>query len=182
MPNSNANAPDPTTKAKVTDSGPVAKELACWLRAIRLGWTQSVKGEQENWTQKEKYRFRLKYALSGSFTWIIGTTVFLLGDPRFLGLIDSGVTTAFAIPVFLVFAACVGFLVAFSDRGAGPVRLFLDGMLLPTVTIAIIALSVQRIEPTRVEPPESSNGSPPITLQPEPENASEPENADETPD
>ena len=165
-----SNAPDPA-KAAATGSGPVAKEFACWLKAIRVGWTQSVKDEQKDWTEKKKYRFRLKYALSGSFTWMIGTTVFVLGgDPRFLNLTEFGVTTAFAIPVFLVFSAWVGLLVAFSDRGAGPVRFFLDGLLLPTVTIAIIALSVQRIASTRVERPES----PPVTLPTEPEDADEP--------
>lgn len=177
MPNS--SAPEPITKAVATDSGPVAKELACWLKAIRTGWTQSVKDQQQNWSPKRRYRFRLGYALSGSITWAIGVAVFLF-DPSFLGIIDIGVATAFAVPVLLVFAAWFGFLVAFSDRGAGPVRLFLDGMLLPTVALAIISLSVQRIRSSQVDPPASSESTsvtpPSVTLQPEPENA------DETPD
>lgn len=177
-------------KAAATDSGPVAKELACWLKAIRLGWTQSVKDEQESWTEKDRRRFRLKYALSGSLTWVIGTAALVLGDPRFLNLISIGLLSAFIGLVLILFAAWVGWLVAFADRSAGPVRLFLDGLLLPTATVAIIALSALRIQSARVESPrqgalrfsldaESSNGSPPVTLQPEQENAEPPENAPE---
>ena len=163
-------------KAAATDSGPVAKELACWLKAIRLGWTQSVKDEQESWTEKDRRRFRLKYALSGSLTWVIGTAALVLGDPRFFNLINIGLLSAFAGLVLLLFTAWVGWLVAFADRSAGPVRLYLDGLLLPTATVAIIALSALRIQSARVEPPESSL---PVTLQPEQENAEPPENAPE---
>jgi len=187
---SESNAPDPVIKAAATDSGPIAKELACWLNKIRTGWTQSVEDTQRGWTDGKKHCFRLVYALSGSFTWLVGTTVLVLGDPRFLNLINIQLLTAFAAPVLILFAAWLGWLVAFADRGAGPIRLFLDGILLPTATITLIALSAQRIQTPPAETPESSNAPPSVTLQPpeppeddsEPENAPEPENPDDTTD
>ena len=168
----NSNAPDTATKAAAaTDRGPVAQEFALWLQAIRLGWTQSVRDKQGHLTDKQKHRYRLKYALSGSFTWLIGTIVLVLGDPRFFNLINMDLISIFAALLLIFFASWLGWLVAFVDRGAGPIRLFLDGLLLPAATIAIIAVSAQRIPSGEVERPAST-----IILQPESENA------DDTPD
>ena len=58
-----------------------------------------------------------------------------LGDPRFLSFVDNDLGTAFVVPVLIIlvliiFALWIGWLVAYADRKAGPVRLFLNGLLL----------------------------------------------------
>lgn len=47
--------------------------------------------------------------------------------------------------VMSFFSLWFGWLVAFSERKAGPVRLFLDGLLLPTATVSIIAFAMKWI-------------------------------------
>ena len=166
----NSDGPAPATK--VAASGPVAQELAEWLKAIRVGWTQSLGKEHEEWTDERKHRFRLMYALSGSVAWLGGTAVLVLGDPRFVNFLYSDLMTALAMPVAMLFAFWTGWLVAFADRKAGPIRLFLDGLLLPTATIAIVALSAQRIQSARLESAVSSESTP-VTLRPLESNGTE---------
>lgn len=162
----NSSAPeDPTTNVAASVGGPVARELAEWLKVIRDGWTQSHGLKQENWTDKQKRRFRLKCALSGSITWLCGTAILVLADPRFLGFVDSDWPTTLVALVLLIFAGWIGWLVAYADRKAGPVRLFLDGLLLPAVTIAVVGLSAQWFESARHEPAAPSKSTP-VTLQP----------------
>lgn len=64
------------------------------------------------------------------------------------------------------FSLWFGWLVASSERKAGPVRLFLDGLLLPTVTVSIIAFAMGRI----VQIPGDSSQSSTITLPQESDN------------
>ena len=140
----------------------MARELAKWLKVIRKGWTQSSGLKQEGWTDKKKRCFRFRCALSGSITWLGGTAILVLGDPRFLyfiNFIDSGWATVFVVLVLMIFALWIGWLVAYADRKAGPVRLFLDGLLLPAVTIAVVGLSTKWIESARLEPAASSEST-----------------------
>ena len=159
----NNNAQEHAAKT-ASDSGPVARELAEWLKAFRVGWTQSLGLKHEKWTDKQKLRFRLMYALSGSFTWVGGTVLIVLGDPLFANIftLTNEPVTAFALLVAMLFALWTGWLVAFADRKAGPIRLFLDGLLLPTATVALLGLSAQRIQPVIT----SRLPMPPVTLRP----------------
>ena len=165
MTNSSAQENPATKRRAASVGGPVARELAKWLELVREGWTQSSGLNQENWSDKKKRCFRLGCALSGSIAWLGGTAMLVLGDPRFLGFVDSGWPTVFLVVVLMIFALWIGWLVAYADRKAGPVRLFLDGLLLPAVTIAVISLSSQWIESARFEPKASSESTG-VKLQP----------------
>ena len=157
-------------------SGPVAQEFAEWLKAIRQGWTQSLKKPPTAWHQK-----RLMYACAGSFTWFSGTvTLLVLGDPRFLNFATGGLVSLYGVLGIVLLSFWFGWLVAFVDRNAGPIRLFLDGILLPTATLAIISLSAQKIRSIPAEPP-ASNGSAPISLGPSDAVSDEPRSRGESP-
>lgn len=136
-------------------SGPVAQEFAEWLKATRQGWTQSLKTPPAKWGHKQ----RLVYACAGSFTWFGGTAFLLvLSDPRFLNFAMGGLVSALGVSFIVLLSFWFGWLVAFVDRKAGPIRLFLDGVLLPAATLAVISLSARRIRPAQVE-------SGPVSLQ-----------------
>lgn len=161
--------PTPTA----TSSGPIAQEIAEWLHAIRKGWTQSV-------DEPLPCGWRRFYAIAGSSTWLVGFMLVLSArDPRFVNFISAdviSVTCTFILPGLT--SLWFGWLVAYAERRSGPVRLFLDGLLLPAATVTIIGLSVGQISPvreerrvssespqdTRSEGPEESNQSQPATL------------------
>ena len=166
-----------------TPSGPIAREFAEWLRAIRKGWTQSV-------DEPLSCRWRRFYAIAGSSTWLVGFMLVLSArDPRFVNFISANVISVTCAFILLGLTSLwFGWLVAFAERRSGPVRLFLDGLLLPAATVTIIGLSVGQISPvreerrassespqdTRSEGPEESS-QPPVTfpeIQPEPSESS----------
>jgi len=127
----------------------VKQELAEWLRALRLGWTQSLEEPLEQWV-------RLFIAGAGTFTWLVGVVLFAaVGDPRFANFVVGGVTSGAVFTVLSIFVPLVslwfGWLIAFVPRRSGPIRLFLDGLLLPTATLAVIAVSMGRMPSTPME-------------------------------
>ena len=134
---------------------PIAREFAKWLRKIRSGWTAS---------NPEPLPFPLRrfYASVGSFTWMIGFVFAVTGNPTLANIHSVGVTLDVfgVLGVMSVVSLWFGWLVAFSDRKASPVRLFLDGLLLPTATVSIIAFAMGRI----VQIPDDSSQSPGITF------------------
>ena len=78
----------------------------------------------------------------------MGSFIFTIrAHPTLANLQNAGVTlNLFGVLVVIgVFSLWFGWLVAFSERKAGPVRLFLDGLLLPTVTVSIIAFAMEQI-------------------------------------
>lgn len=131
-------------------SGPIARELAEWLRAIRSGWTESV---------PEPFSIGLRrfYACAGAFTCLAGFVLVLRRNPLFEILIPNP-TSVFN--VLVLYSLLFGWLVAFAERRAGPVRLFLDGVILPAATVSIIVFSGERVWSTSAEPGQSS----PVTL------------------
>ena len=132
-------------------SGPIAREFAEWLRAIRKGWTQSV-------DEPLSCGWRRFYAFAGSSIWALGLILVLPGDPAttFIDFIDA---TRDYYSYLLFLSAWFAYLVAFAERRAGPVRLFLDGLLLPAATATIIEFSVGKIQSVREEPRASSEPS-----------------------
>lgn len=154
-------------------SGPIAEELAEWLRAIRLGWTASVPGPMS-------IRLRRFYACAGSFTWLVGfVLVVSTRDPRFVNFIFADMIYVSCMLALLgLFSLWFGWLVAFADRKAGPVRLFLDGLILPAATVSIIGFSVGRVWSTSAEPAVS----PPVRLEPPPVSSEDQEADSESPD
>ena len=144
--------PTPT----VTSSGPIAQEIAKWLQNIRKGWTQSL-------DEPLSSGLRWLFAFAGSFTWLAGFILVLLArNPRLVDFISADVIpvayVACAFTLLCIIVLSFGWLVAFTKRKCGPVRLFLDGLLLPAATVTIIALSVGRIQPA-VDPRASSESS-----------------------
>ena len=141
-----------------TSSGPIAQEIAKWLRDIRKGWTQSLDASPPPPSPNALSRpLRWVYGTSGSLTWLVSFTLILMArDSGFVNLILSyGLTEL--ILTGLIISAWFGWLIAFVDRKCGPVRLFVDGLLLPAVAVTIIGLSVTRIPPFERE-------SSPVTL------------------
>lgn len=140
-------------------SGPIARELAEWLRAIRSGWTESV---------PEPFSIGLRrfYTCAGSFTWLVGFVLVLRVNPLFELLIHNNLI--FVFNVLVPYSLLFGWLVAFAERRAGPVRLFLDGVILPAATVSIIVFSGERVWSTSAEPEQSSSAEPeqssPVTL------------------
>lgn len=128
--------------------GPITKELAEWLRAIRSGWTESV-------PEPLSIGWRRLYACAGSFTWLVGFVLVLIRDPLYGILILPHPTSVFN--VLVPYSLFFGWLVAFAERRAGPVRLFLDGVILPAATVAIIAFSGERAWFISAEPTQSSS-------------------------
>ena len=82
----------------------------------------------------------------------------LSGDPATMR-IDVINTTRQYYSYLLFLSAWFAYLVAFAERRAGPVRLFLDGLLLPAATATIIGFSVGKIQSVREEPRASSESS-----------------------
>lgn len=78
---------------------------------------------------------------------MIGFVFTIRAHPILASLQTAGVTLGIfgVLGVMTFFSFWFGFLVAFSRRKASPVRLFLDGLLLPTVTVSIIAFAMERI-------------------------------------
>ena len=144
--------PTPTA----TSSGPIAQEIAKWLRDIRKGWTQSLDNPASPNALSRPLRW--VYGASGSFTWSFGLALVVMArDPRFINPIFT-YDPVTLILAGLIFSVWFGWLIAFVNRKCGPIRLFLDGLLLPTATVTIIALSVGRIQPA-VDPRASSESS-----------------------
>ena len=132
-------------------SGPIAREFAEWLRAIRKGWTQSV-------DEPLSCGWRRFYAFAGSFVWTLGFMLALSADLLVTNLTSVRATYA-PSSLLLIIPAWFAYLVAFAERRAGPVRLFLDGLLLPAATATIIGFSVGKIQSVREEPRASSESS-----------------------
>ena len=135
--------PPDTTKAPGTGSGNITQELAKWLESIRKGWTQPIEKPLRPWV-------RIGIAGAGTFTWLIGIVMFAaVTEPRFANFVFASVVSD---AVFLVLSVIVplvslwfGSLIAYVPRPSGPIRLFLEGLLLPAATLAIIALSTGRM-------------------------------------
>lgn len=155
-------------------SGPIAQEIAKWLRDIRKGWTQSLDDSPPPPSPNALSRpLRWVYGASGSFTWLFGLALVVMArDPRFVNPIFTYEPVTLIL-TGLIFSAWFGWLIAFVNRKCGPIRLFLDGLLLPTATATIIGLSVGRIQPagegespqdTRSQGSEESSQSQPIPL------------------
>lgn len=155
--------PTPTA----TSSGPIAREIAEWLRAVRKGWTQSV-------DEPLSCGWRRFYAFAGSSVWAFGFVLALAlpRDPatRLIDFIPDATRDYYSYLLFL--SAWFAYLVAFAERRAGPVRLFLDGLLLPAATATIIGFSVGKIQSVREEPRASSE-SPQDTRSEGPEESSQ---------
>lgn len=97
----------------------------------------------------------------------MGGFVFAIAaNPTLASLFRVGALDVFgALGTMSFYSLWFGSLVAFSERKAGPVRLFLDGLLLPTVTVSIIAFAMGRIVQMPPDLPASSQ-SRGITLGP----------------
>ena len=131
-------------------SGPIAEELAKWLRAIRSGWTASV-------PEPFSIGWRRLYACAGSFTWLVGFGLDVIRNLLSVNLFFIGaISVLYTLSLLVLLSLWFGWLVAFADRKVGPIRLFLDGLLLPAATVSIIGFSVGRI-PTSAEPAQSSS-------------------------
>lgn len=155
--------PTPTA----TSSGPIAREIAEWLRAVRKGWTQSV-------DEPLSCGWRRFYAFAGSSVWAFGFVLALAlpRDPaaRLIDFIPDATRDYYSYLLFL--SAWFAYLVAFAERRAGPVGLFLDDLLLPAATATIIGFSVGKIQSVREEPRASSE-SPQDTRPEGPEESSQ---------
>lgn len=147
-----------------TSSGPIAREIAEWLRAVRKGWTQSV-------DEPLSRGWRRFYAIAGSFVWTLGFALVLSDDPRVMNFTVARMTYD-PSSLMLIFSAWFGYLVAYAERRSGPVRLFLDGLLLPAATVTIIGLSMGQIQSVR-EASRASSESQQDTLPDEPQESSE---------
>lgn len=134
-----------------TCSGPIAQEIAEWLREIRSRWTAPL-------SKPLSVELQNFFAFAGSFTWMIGFVFTIRAHPILASLQTAGVTLGIfgVLGVMTFFSFWFGFLVAFSRRKASPVRLFLDGLLLPTVTVSIIAFAMGRIVQIPADLPASS--------------------------
>ena len=124
-------------------SGPIAREFAEWLRAIQKGWTQSV-------DEPLSCGWRRFYAITGSSIWAFGFMLTLSEDPRAMNF-NIGRLTYNYYSLMLLASIWFGYLVAYAERRSGPVRLFLDGLLLPAATVTIIGLSMGQIQSVREE-------------------------------
>lgn len=132
-------------------SGPLARELADWLHDIRSGWTKPLR---EPLPALE----RLFWACGGSTTWLFGfMLVISTRDTRFVNFIFADLIYAYCILALVaLYSFWFGYLVAFSPRKVGPVRLFLDGLLLPTATVSIIAIATEQVVQIPADSPTSS--------------------------
>lgn len=94
----------------------------------------------------------------GSITWLLGFMLVLsTRDPRFVNFIFANVISVSCVLVLVgLFSLMFGWLVAFSHRKVGPVRLFLDGLLLPTATVSIIAIATEQVVQIPADSPTSS--------------------------
>ena len=143
--------PDSSSKARPAASGAIAQEVAEWLKTLRQGWTEPLSEPLEHWV-------RFCIAGMGTFTWLLGVLWFTaVTEPRFANFVFIGVTSDAVLVVLtvlvLIATLVFGWLIAFKPRRSGPIRLFLDGLLLPAATLTIIALSVGRMPSA---PPESA--------------------------
>ena len=147
------------TSSAAPAAGPIAEELAQWLSDIRSAWTGSL-------PYPLLPGLRKFYAFAGSFTWLVGFVLVLSArDPRFLNFIFGNLVYISCVFVLLVlFSLWFGWLVAFTKRKCGPIRLFLDGLLLPAATVSIIGFSAERVLLIPTEPAQS-----PVRLEPETE-------------
>ena len=132
--------------------GPIAHEVAHWLSNIRSAWTQSRETPL-------RYQLQLFIASMGSMTWLLGTwfTWRRLEAPPFN-------LSPFPWIALILISVGFGALLARQDRKCGPVRLFLDGLLVPAMTVAIIGMSSLWIERTQdTQEPRPSSGSEPAS-------------------
>lgn len=151
-------------------SGSIAREIAEWLYAIRKGWTASIDCP----LPVESRRF---YARTGTFTWTGGFVLALYINPpedhiRNLynvgALLDASsnlLDASIILGVLILFSLWLSHLIALSNRKVGPIRLFLDGLLLSTVTVSIIGFAIERIVQNPEDSPASSQS--PVTLSPQ---------------
>ena len=138
-----SSSKDSGSEPASTGGGPIAQEAAEWLRSLREGWTSPLPKPLD-------YRVRFVIAGAGTFTWLFGVLLFAaVTEPRFANFIFVGVAAeaVFAVlSVLLPIAAMwFGWLISYVDRRSSPVRLFLEGLLLPAATFTIIALSMGRM-------------------------------------
>ena len=133
-------------------SGAIAQEIAHWLSSIRSAWTQSGKTPLN-------YKLQLFVSSMGCMTWLLGTW-FTWRRLEVPPLNLSPFPWTVLIPISVGFGA----LVARQDRKCGPVRLFLDALLVPATTVAIIGWSSMWIGRTQdAQEPSTSPGSEPAS-------------------
>ena len=134
--------------ARATSSGPIARELAKWLCEIR---SRRTVPEQLDVKQK---RF---WAFGGSITWMFGFVLVLsTREPRFLNFIFANlISVSFTLTLVVLYSLWFGWLLASSNRKVSRVRLFLDGLLLPTATVTIISIATGRVVQIPAELPVS---------------------------
>lgn len=133
--------------------GPIAQEVAHWLSSIRSAWTQSRETPLH-------YQLQLFIASMGCTTWLFGTW-FTWG--RLVEVPPFDLSSLPWIALILISVGC-GALIARQDRKCGPVRLFLDGLLVPAAAVAIIGMSSIWIGRTQnTQEPRTSSGSAPAS-------------------
>lgn len=142
--------PPDSTKALATASGEITREIAEWLRSLRKGWTQPLPEPLKPWV-------RLAIAGTGTFTWLVGVVLFTaVTEPRFANFIFASVVSNAVLMIMSIVVPLTslwfGSLIAYVSRPSGPIRLFLEGLLLPAATLAIIALSMGRMPSAPPQP------------------------------
>ena len=113
----------------------VSQEIATLIAEFRSHWLQPL----ERPMRRAK---RFAYGLAGSVTWVLGTSLTRLQDEAMLNLWFFAypepvfwITMTLAVPIPLWFA----WLVSWRERPVGPIRLFLDGIILPTVVAFLLS-------------------------------------------
>ena len=116
----------------------LSQELGLWVRAYRDIWSADRK-------QKLETRKRILYAVCGAFSYFF--ILFLVNNSAYPDVqnnkffFNSLQTWKFFVVEVVVPTVFFGWLVGSpSERGGGPVRLYLDGVLLPVITSSLILL------------------------------------------
>lgn len=116
----------------------LSQELGLWVRAYRDIWSADRKQKLETWK-------RILYSVCGAFSYFF--ILFLVnnsGTPDVENnkfFFDSLQTWGFFVGEVVVPTVFFGWLVGSpSERCGGPIRLYLDGVLLPAITSSLILL------------------------------------------
>ena len=116
----------------------IKQEFIAWLTEIRAHWFQSI-------DEPLNHKKRFGYAFAGSLTWVI-----VIFWERFLKSMDNDLLGPWLllqiiwIPL-IAFALIIPFwfawLVSWRERPIGPIRLFFEGILMPTVVMLLLSIS-----------------------------------------
>lgn len=114
----------------------LSQELGLWVRAYRDIWSADRKQKLETWK-------RILYSVCGAFSYfLILFYVNNSGDPDVQNnkfFFDSLRTWKLFVGEVVVPTVFFGWLVGSpSERGGGPTRLYLDGVLLPVITTLLV--------------------------------------------